>query len=245
MTLDFWVRTNGTWINAISIIAGTISGLLLKKHLPAKMQLIITQGVALITIFIGLQMAGSLTQVKNTRVDGIVLGLIAIAVGGVLGEWWKLEERLYSLGDFIKALFPASDNFTDGFVASSLLFCVGPMALIGSFNNGLTGNNTILMLKATMDGISAIALSSSYGIGVGFSAIILLLYQGTVSLIAGLLIQVLPNPTNHPCLLLITGVGGLTILGLGLNLLVITQIRVASLLPSLLIAPLLYLLTIK
>jgi hypothetical protein len=205
------------------------------------MQKIITQGVGLITLFIGFQMASSLTQVKNSRVDGVVLGLIAITLGGVLGEWWRLEERLYSIGEVLKARFQGHGHFTDGFVASSLLFCVGPMALIGSLNNGLTGNNTLLMLKATMDGISAIALSSSFGIGVGFSSVVVLLYQGSVSLIAGLLLQVLPNPTNHPCLLLITGVGGLTILGLGLNLLAIAQIRVASLLPSLIIAPMLYL----
>jgi uncharacterized protein len=241
VTLDFWARTNGTWINTITVIVGTTCGLLLNKHLPSQMQRIITQGVALITMFIGFQMASSLTQVKTSRVDGIILGLIAIALGGVLGEWCQLEERLYSLGDLLKARFRGNGRFTDGFVASSLLFCVGPMALLGSLNNGLTGNNTILILKATMDGISAIALSSSFGIGVGFSAVIILLYQGSVSLIAGFLVQVLPNPANHPCLLLITGVGGLTILGLGLNLLTVTQIRVASLLPSLLIAPLLYL----
>ncbi|HEY9803216.1 MAG TPA: DUF554 domain-containing protein [Leptolyngbyaceae cyanobacterium] len=240
MTIDFWAKTNGTWINAISVILGTTGGVLLKYRLPLRMQRIITQGVALITLFIGFQMAGSLLQVKNSRVDGVVLGLLAIIIGGLLGEWWQIEERLYSVGEFLKARFQKSGYFTEGFVAGSLLFCVGPMALIGSLNNGLTGNNTLLMLKSAMDGITSIALGSSFGIGVGFSSLVILVYQGCVSLLAGFLVQSLPDPTHDPHLLLITGVGGLTIVGLGCKLLEVSQVRVASFLPALIIAPLLY-----
>ncbi|QSJ16456.1 DUF554 domain-containing protein [Nostoc sp. UHCC 0702] len=240
MTLDFWAKTNGTWINAISVILGTTGGMLLQHRLPLRMQRIITQGVALITLFIGFQMAGSLLQVKNSRIDGVVLGLLAIIIGGLLGEWWQLEERLYSVGEFLKARFQKSGYFTEGFVASSLIFCVGPMTLIGSLNNGLTGNNTVLMLKATMDGITSIALSSSFGVGVGFSSLVILIYQGGVSLLAGFLVQSLPDPTHNPHLLLITGVGGLTIVGLGCNLLEVSQVRVASFLPALIIAPVIY-----
>lgn len=124
-------------------------------------------------------------------------------------------------------------------MAASLLFCVGPMTLIGSLNNGLTGDNTLLLLKAVMDGLASIALTSSFGIGVGFSVLIVLLYQGGVSLAAGLLAQTLADPATSPTVLLITGVGGLMILGLGLNLLEVARVRVASLLPALLLAPLL------
>ncbi|BAZ54130.1 hypothetical protein NIES4103_68150 [Nostoc sp. NIES-4103] len=240
MTLDFWAKTNGTWINAISVILGTTGGMLLKHRLPLRMQRIITQGVALITLFIGFQMAGSLLQVKNSRIDGVVLALLAMTIGGLLGEWWQIEEKLYSVGEFLKARFQKSGSFTEGFVAGSLIFCVGPMTLIGSLNNGLTGNNTLLILKATMDGITSIALSSSFGMGVGFSSLVILIYQGGVSLLAGFLVQSLPDPTQNPQLLLITGVGGLTIVGLGCNLLEVSQVRVASFLPALIIAPLLY-----
>lgn len=240
MTLDFWAKTNGTWINAISVILGTAGGMLLKHRLPLRMQRIITQGVALITLFIGFQMAGSLSQVKNSRIDGVVLGLLAMIIGGLLGEWWQLEEKLYSVGEFLKARFQKSGAFTEGFVAGSLIFCVGPMALIGSLNNGLTGNNTLLMLKATMDGVTSVALSSSFGVGVGFSSLVILIYQGGVSLLAGFLVQSLPDPASSPHLLLITGVGGLTIVGLGCNLLEVSQVRVASFIPALIIAPLLY-----
>lgn len=240
MTLDFWAKTNGTWINAISVILGTTCGIFLKHRLPLRMQRIITQGVALITLFLGFQMATSLSQAKNSRFDGVVLGLLSIIIGGLLGESWQLEDRLYSVGEFLKTRFQKSGCFTEGFVAGSLLFCVGPMALIGSLNNGLTGNDTLLILKATMDGITSIALGSSFGIGVGFSSLIILLYQGGVSLLAGFFVQSLPDPTHDPYLLMITGVGGLIVLGLGLNLLEVSQVRVASFLPALLVAPLLY-----
>ena len=135
-----------------------------------------------------------------------------------------------------------SGSFTEGFVAASLLFCVGPLTLIGSLNNGLTGDATLLVIKATLDGLSSIALASVFGIGVGFSILVILGYQGGVSLAAGLLAQALPDPANDPRILLVTGVGGVMILGLGINLLGLTRIRVASFLPGLALAPLVSLL---
>ncbi len=240
MTLDFFAKTSGTWINAMTVVIGTTLGLLLKHRLPLQMQRIITQGLGLITLFIGFTMAGSLTQVKAGRVDGVVLGLVTIVLGGLLGEWWQIEEKLQMVGDWLKARFKGSGRFTEGFVAASLLFCVGPITIIGSLNNGLTGDNTLLTLKAVMDGIAAIALSSSFGSGVGFSVLVILLSQGGISLLAGLLAQVLPDPTNDPHILLITGVGGLAIVGIGINLLELTKVRVASFLPALALAPLLY-----
>jgi uncharacterized membrane protein YqgA involved in biofilm formation len=117
---------------------------------------------------------------------------------------------------------------------------VGPLTLIGSLNNGLTGDNTLLVLKAVMDGIASIVLTSSYGIGVGFSILSILLYQGGLSLAAGTFAQAIPDPASAQPVLLATGVGGLIILGLGLNLLQVSQIRLASLLPALFLAPLVY-----
>ncbi|HEY9806944.1 MAG TPA: DUF554 domain-containing protein [Candidatus Obscuribacterales bacterium] len=240
MSLDFWAKTSGTWINIGTVLAGTALGLVLQGRLPLRMQRIITQGLGLITLFVGIQMAGSLTKTQAGRIDGVVLALLAIALGGLLGEWWQLEERLTALGDWLKRRFKGGGGFTDGFVAASLLFCVGPMALIGSLNNGLTGDNTLLTLKATMDGLAAIAFTSSFGIGVGFSTLIILVYQGGLSLAAGLLAQSLPDPATDPRVLLVTGVGGLMILGISLNLLEVAQVRVASFLPALALAPLIY-----
>jgi uncharacterized protein len=238
MSLDFWTKTSGTWINIATVLLGTGLGLVLRGRLPLKMQQIITQGLGLITLFVGFSMAGSVNKVES-RIDGVILALLAIVVGGLLGEWWRLEERLEATGDWLKRRFKGKGSFTEGFMAASLLFCVGPMTLIGSLNNGLTGDNTLLLLKAVMDGLASIALTSSFGIGVGFSVLIVLLYQGGVSLAAGLLAQSLSDPTTSPAVLLITGVGGLMILGLGLNLLEVTRVRVASLLPALLLAPIL------
>jgi uncharacterized membrane protein YqgA involved in biofilm formation len=240
MSLDFWAKTSGTWINIATVLAGTALGLGLQGRLPLRMQRIITQGLGLITLFVGIQMAGSLTKTQAGRIDGVVLALLAIALGGLLGEWWQLEERLTALGNWLKQRFKGGGGFTDGFVAASLLFCVGPMALLGSLDNGLTGNNTLLTLKATMDGLAAIAFTSSFGIGVGFSTLIILVYQGGLSLAAGLLTQSLPDPATDPRVLLVTGVGGLMILGISLNLLEVAQVRVASFLPALALAPLIY-----
>lgn len=240
MTLDFWARTSGTWINVATVILGTVIGLVGTSRLPSRMQRIITQGLGLTTLFIGFSMAASLSKVRAGQVDGVILGLLALVIGGLLGEWWQIEARLTVVGDWLKHHFKGQGKFTDGFVAASLLFCIGPMALIGSLNNGLLGDNTLLTLKATMDGLAAIALTGSYGLGVGFSSLAILVYQGCLSLIAGLLAQALPDPATAPPVLLITGVGGLMILGIGMNLLEVGKIRVGSFLPAPLVIPLLY-----
>jgi hypothetical protein len=243
MTLDFWLKTSGTWINILTVLVGTTIGLLLGARIPPKMQQIITQGVGLLTIWIGLSMTNSLTKAQAGQFDGAILGLLAIILGGVVGEWLEIEARLARLGNWFKQRFRGKGRFTEGFVASSLLFCVGPMTLVGSLNNGLTGDNTLLSLKATMDGIVAIALANIYGVGVGFSLLVILFYQGGLSLLAGLLASSISDPANDPRIILVTGVGGLMIIGIGLNLLEVTKIRVASFLPAIAIAPALYQLT--
>lgn len=240
MALSLWAKTSGTWINILTVLAGTSVGLLLNTRLPKRMQQVITQGVGLITLWLGFTMAGSLSEVQAGQIDGVILGLLAIALGGMVGEWWRIEARLAAVGDWLKLRFRGQGRFTEGFVAASLLFCVGPMTLIGSINNGLTGDATLLALKAAMDGFASIVFTSTYGIGVGFSVLAILIYQGGLSLAAGVLTAILSDPASDPRLLLATGVGGLTILGIGLNLLEIANIRVASFLPALFLAPLIY-----
>ncbi|MEM6614401.1 MAG: DUF554 domain-containing protein, partial [Cyanobacteria bacterium P01_C01_bin.72] len=236
----FWDKTSGTWINVFTVILGTSLGLLLKDIISTKIQTIITQGIGLLTLWIGISMANSMAEVEAGGVNGAILGLLAIALGGVLGELLSIEDKLTVFGDWLKQKFKGQGLFTEGFVASSLLFCVGPLTLIGSFNNGLSGDNTLLTLKATMDGITSVALANIYGIGVGFSAIIILTYQGGLSLLIGSVASAAPEAENSPYLLIITGIGGLMIMAIGCNLLEIAKIRVASFLPAIALAPLVY-----
>ncbi|MGB3768265.1 MAG: DUF554 domain-containing protein [Phormidesmis sp.] len=235
---DFWAKTSGTWINVALVLLGSGCGLLLRNRLSKKMQSVITQAVGLTTIVIGLLMSQSLAKASVGQVDGIVLALVSLVLGGLLGEWLQIEERLGVTGDWLKARFKGGSRFTEGFVAASLLFCIGPMAILGSLNNGLLNDSTILVVKSTMDGLVSIALTGTYGIGVAFSILPVLIYQGSLSLLASILKQSISDPAASPSVLLITGTGGIMILGLGINLLEIKAIRVASFLPALALGPL-------
>ncbi|MGD1901737.1 MAG: DUF554 domain-containing protein [Geitlerinemataceae cyanobacterium] len=237
--MDFWLRTSGTWINLTTVALGTVLGLTLGRYLTTQMQKTIAQGVGLVALWIGLQMAGALSEAGTARIDGAILGLIAIAVGGAIGEALDIEGRLARLGDRLRRSIGSGGRFTEGFVTASLLFCVGPMAVLGSIDNGISGDNTILVLKASMDGIASIVLGSIYGVGVGFSVLPVVVYQGSISLLAGLAASAFPDPTSDPRVLLLTGVGGLMVAGIGLNLLEVGKIRLGSFLPALAIAPLL------
>jgi len=238
--LDFWTKTSGTWINVLAIAFGTFLGLILRGRFLSQILPILKQAIGLITIFVSINMANSLLKVKAGALDGVILSLISLIFGGIIGELGKIEKRLESIGDWLKAKFKGKGKFTEGFVAASLLFCIGPMAIIGSLNNGLRGDDNLLALKSALDGFISIVFASTYGIGVGFSALPVALYQGSLSLLAGNLAQSLPDPANAPSVLIITGVGGLMLLGLGLNLLELAKVRVASFLPALAIAPLVY-----
>lgn len=213
-------------------------GLGLRGRMPLAMQQILTQGLGLFTLFLGVTMAGAMRNASIGAIDGTILGLLSIVFGGLMGEALQIEARLTQLGDWIKHRVKGGGKFTEGFVATSLLFCIGPMAILGCLDNGLKGDPGILTVKAVMDGLASIAFSSTYGIGVAFSSLMILLYQGSLSLIASSLSQSLPNPSSNPAITLISGVGGLMVIGIGCNLLELVVIRVSSFLPALLIAPL-------
>ncbi|MEM7735160.1 MAG: DUF554 domain-containing protein [Deinococcota bacterium] len=236
--MGFVEATSGTLWNIVTVLLGSSLGLLLRGRLPSKIIAIVMQAIGLTTLFIGITNANDLLRVSEP--PGVILGLMALAIGGALGEWWHIEEGLESLGEALKARFKGEGRFTEGFVAASLLFCVGPLALIGSIQNGLVGDDSFLLLKATLDGFSSLALSATFGFGVLFSVVIVALYQGGLSLAAGLFAELIPNPANDPRVLLINGVGGLMILGLGINLLELKRIRVGSLLPALVLIIVLY-----
>ena len=236
--MSLFDQTSGTLLNLVTVLLGSALGLSLRGRLPERVVTTTMQAIGLTTLFIGIGNAFDLNKVSEP--PGVILALMALALGGLLGEWWRLEEGLEGLGETLRRRFKGQGRFTEGFVASSLLFCVGPLTLIGSIQNGLAGDNSFLVLKSTLDGFAALALSATFGFGVIFSAVVIALYQGTLSLAAGRFAALIPDPANDPRVLLINGVGGIMIIGLGFNLLELKRIRVASLLPSLALVVVLY-----
>lgn len=224
-------ETSGTLINIGTVLLGSAIGLALRGRLPERIVTVVMQAIGLVTLFIGIDNAFDLTRVDHP--PGIILGLMALALGGALGEWWHLEEGLEAVGAALKRRFRGQGRFTEGFVAATLLFCVGPLTLIGSIQNGLSGETSFLLLKATLDGFSALALATTFGFGVIFSVLVIAVYQGGLSLAAGLFATLIPDPAHDPRVLLVNGVGGLLIVALGLGLLDIKRLRTAALLPSL------------
>lgn len=229
--MSFFEQTSGTWVNIATVLLGSSLGLLLRGRLPERIVTVVMQAIGLVTLFIGITNALDLTRVSQP--PGIIIGLIALALGGVLGEWLRLEERLEALGHALKQRFRGQGRFTEGFVAASLLFCVGPLTLLGSIQNGLAGDNSFLLLKSALDGFASLALAATFGFGVIFSTVVIAVYQGGLSLGAGLFAYLIPDPVGDPRVLLMNGVGGLMVMGLGLALLEIKRLRVASMLPAL------------
>ena len=212
----------GPLVNAAAVIAGGLIGLALGARLPERMRAIVFQGLGLCTLVIGMQMA--------FKTASPVMLIFSILLGGLCGEAIRLEERFMRLSDSLKGRL-RSDNplFTEGLVNAAVLFCIGAMSFLGSFDEGLRGDRTLVYSKSVMDGFSAIALASAYGSGVPLAAVPLLLYQGLLVLFAGLI-----QPWIGPAALNeITALGGLMVIGIGLNLLNLTQIRLTNMLPAL------------
>jgi uncharacterized membrane protein YqgA involved in biofilm formation len=168
----------------------------------------------------------------------VVLG--ALLFGTLLGEWWRIEDGLHRLGEFLESRFSrqegdGSSRFVRGFMTASLLFCIGPVAILGSIQNGLTGDYNLLVVKSVIDGFASIAFASTLGIGVAFSSLIIFFYQGGISLMAAQLNAVVTTSMMNE----LTATGGILLIGIGIsNLLELKKIRVGNMLPALLIAPL-------
>ena len=229
---------SGTLVNTATVIIGSAIGLALRGRLPERFTSVLIQAIGLTTLFIGIASATDLTRVSAP--PGVILGLVALAGGAVLGEWARLGERLEGLGEFLKRRTRGQGRFTEGFVAASLLFCIGPMTIVGSLQNGLIGDASLLLLKSTLDGISSIALAATFGFGVMASASVVLLFQGGIALSAGLVAGFIPDPALDPRVLLLNGVGGLMIVALGVSLLDLRRMAVASMLPALPLIVVLY-----
>ncbi len=221
----------GTVINAAAIAGAGLVGLLLRRGIAENFSKSIQDGLALLVFIIGVKYG---FQADNFAVIGL-----SLALGAVIGEWRQWEHRLEALGTKIQSRFSfGGSDFVKGFVSASLLFCVGAMGVVGALEDGLTGNYQILLIKSLLDGIFSIIFAASMGVGVLFSSIPVLLYQGAISLGAGFLKPLLSDPMLNN----ITALGGILIAGLGLNLLGLTRIRVANLLPGLILVPFIMLL---
>ena len=223
----------GTFINVAAILVGGMIGLIFGARIPEKFKNTVIAGMGLFTTALGLQM---FFKTENSL---IVLG--ALIIGALLGEWIGIEDGLQSFGQMLEKRFSrdaetgSSSKFVRGFMVSSLLFCIGPIAILGSIQDGLTGDYKLLAVKSTLDGFASIAFASTLGVGVMFSSLIILIYQGGVSLLANQLNAIVTDPMMAE----MTATGGVILMGVAFsNLLELKKIRVGNFLPALAIAPL-------
>lgn len=215
----------GTIVNTLAVAAGGAIGLLLKKGIPQKITDAVMQGLALCVIFMGI--SGALEGSKTLAM------IVAMALGAVVGTLLDLDGRLNKLGDTIEAkMGPGGQGrIATGFVTASLLYCVGALSIVGSLQSGLTGDHSMLYTKSMLDFISSIVLCASLGVGVILSAVTLFLYQGVITLLAQALAPILTDVVIAE----MTCVGSLLIIGMGLNMLGVTKIKIMNYVPAIFI----------
>jgi len=215
----------GTLINSGSIIIGSIIGLIIHKRLPVRITTRVFQGIGLFTLFLGIYMA--------SKTNNILIMIFSIVLGAVIGEAIDIERYMDNFSEWIKKRVKSTnENFSNGFTTAFLLFCMGSMTILGSFEEGLGGKPNLLYTKSVLDGFSSIALAASLGYGVVFSVIPLLIYQGGLTLFASALHTVFTqNMINE-----LTATSGLLLIGMGINILEIKKLNILNMIPSLVIA---------
>lgn len=228
----------GTIINVAAILVGATAGILIKGGLSKRFEDTVTSAIGLCTIFIGisgavsgmLKVAGTGLETRDTMVM-----IISLIMGALIGEWIDVEKRLETVGEWCKSKIPSHDGggstFVEAFVSSSLIFCVGAMAIVGSLEDGLNHNYSILFAKAVMDGVMSIIFAASLGIGVYFSALPIAVYQGTITLLAGFIRPYLSDVVIGR----MSFVGSILIFALGINLLFGKKMKIGNLLPAMFI----------
>ena len=220
----------GTIINVITILLGSGLGMALGARLQTQIKETVTASLGIFTLGLGVKL---FLDTQNA-----LIVLASLLIGALLGEWWHIEKGLEELGVKLEARFNQGGNssqFIKGFLTASLLFAIGPMSIMGAIQDGLTGDYTLLAVKAVMDGFASLAFAATLGSGVAFSALVILLYQGGISLLAGQLNALITTPMS----LEMQAVGGIILIGLAASsLLEIKKIRVGNLLPALAVAPL-------
>jgi uncharacterized membrane protein YqgA involved in biofilm formation len=225
----------GTILNVIAVLIGGTLGLLFGARLPDRLKATVIAGLGLFTAAIGIQMF--------IKTENPLIGLGALLVGALLGEWWRIEDGLQGIGQRLEKRFAGpgetdangSSKFVRGFLTASLLFCIGPMTILGSIQDGLTGNYELLAVKSVLDGFASLAFASTLGVGVLFSALVILVLQGGISLLAVQLNALVTVSMLNE----ITATGGVILIGLAISsLLEIKKIRTGNFLPALAVAPL-------
>ena len=212
----------GTIVNVVTVIVGGSIGLLLNKKLPDRFVKIFFQAVGLFTLFLGFSMA-----LKTTHVLHMIMALIT---GSLIGESLKLDSLMEGLGDRLKSkLKIGNEKFTEGMLTSFLLFCIGPLTIVGAIDEGIGNSSEPLLIKSLMDGVSSIALASGLGVGVVFSALPLLIFQGGITLLAMVFGSFFPEMYAVE----LGATGGILLIGLGINILDIKKIKVMNMLPAL------------
>lgn len=213
----------GVLVNTVLVVVGSVIGLLFRKGMPPYITRTVMIGLGLFTCIFGIKMGLEMRQP--------LIVVLSIVLGGLLGEFARIEERVEGIGTRLKHFVKTQDDasFTRGYVFASLLFCVGPMTILGSLQAGLQNQPELLFVKSLMDGVSAVVLSATLGIGVAFSALTVLFFQGALVLLAGQ-VQFLTGPVYFDNL---TGVGGILIFGIGIKLLNLADIKVGNFLPAL------------
>ena len=216
------IPAGGTVFNCIAVILGSSIGLLAGKFIPEKTNDTIFNCLGLFTIYVGINM--------TLKMEHSIAVLLSLVIGAVTGELLGIEEKLNSLGDFLKARMKTSNaKFTEGFVSATLLFCVGSMAILGAIEDGLRHNPEILMTKGIMDCIAGSMFAGAYGVGVMFSVVPMFVYQGAITLGASWAESFITESMYAN----ISGLGGLMIMGIGLNMMKITRLKLGDMLPGL------------
>lgn len=214
----------GTLVNTAAVIIGGLIGLVLKKRMPDRVTTIYFQAIGLFTLAIGASMAVSMEK--------ILIVVSSLALGSLIGEWCDLERGVEKLSEYLKVRFKiGSEKFSEGLVTSFLLFCVGSMTILGTIQEGTGGSPDLLFTKSSMDFFSAILLASAMGVGVLFSSVPLFIFQATITIIA----RYAANFFTDDIILGLTNVGGILLIGLGINVLGIKKLRIMNMLPSLVI----------
>ncbi len=215
----------GTLINAGAVILGSLLGLLIHSRLPKNLTHIVFQGIGLFTLFLGINMAA--------KTSNFLIMIFSIVIGSIIGELIDIDKAVTRFGEWLKKRIKSkNEKFSEGFVTSFLMFCMGSMTILGAFEEGLGGEPNLLLAKSMLDTFSSIILAASLGIGVIFSVIPLIIYQGGLTIFAGSLAGLLTDPVINE----LTAVGGLLLIGLGINILEIKNIKILNMIPALVIA---------
>ncbi|MDQ2178533.1 DUF554 domain-containing protein [Marinifilum sp. D714] len=214
----------GTLINVGAIILGGSIGLLFRAKIPERLFKIVFHAIGVFTLYLGISMA--------LKANELLIMVFSLVLGSLLGELLRLEERVEKLSERLKRRVGSGDaNFSTGLLTAFMLFCMGAMTIVGSLEEGMGKEPTLLLTKSLMDGISSVALAAVMGIGVLFSVIPLLIYQGGLTLLAALFGDIIPQVVIHE----ITGIGGVLIIALGISILELKKIKVLNMLPAILI----------